>query len=279
MSVDTIAEPKLAPPWLFNANSVMAAGFALVMSILIDHLGRLVAGIIAGRAPVLYHNRVELTSGGTDLVLAGGALACLIAGVIFLTVYPGSRRYDTSKLAVLWLILHSFRQGLTYLAETPLIDDSDIALVLKALKAPPGLEVVVGAAGAVGLLLVALAAAPAFLAFAPHRSEIAAPGKRFVFVARMTLLPAIVGALIAVPFLLPDPGTKLVSQIPLTALFTVATLLAAPGTTTVIAPSERQHRRFSWALLVTVLVGFLVFRFALSKGIPIPPDPQRFFAS
>jgi len=26
-----------------------------------------------------------------------------------------------------------------------------------------------------------------------------------------------------------------------------------------------------------VIVAFLIFRFALSRGIPIPPDPESFF--
>jgi hypothetical protein len=220
-----------------------------------------------------------LTAAGSDLAGAGGALAALLGGIIFLSAYPGSRAYDTSRLAVLWLILNCFRQGLVQLLETPFDADSDLARALLTLEAPPGLDTVVGVAGGVGLLLVSMAAAPAFLAFAAHRSDIASPGRRVAFVAKVAVLPAMVGALIAVPILSPDPGTGLVQSLPVQGLFTVLILLAAPGTRTVEGPRERIHRPLSWALLVTVIATFLVFRFVLARGIPIPPNPQDFFAS
>jgi hypothetical protein len=261
------------------ANSALAAGLALVLSKLIDSGGRMIFGVIFDRAPIFYHNRVELTVAGSDLAGAGGALAALLAGIIFLSAYPASRTYDTSRIAVLWLILNCFRQGLVQLAETPFNADSDLARVLVSLDAPPGLDLVVGATGGVGLLLVFMAAAPAFLAFAPYRSDIATPFKRLVLVARVALLPAMVGALIAVPMLLPDPGTGLVQSLPLQGLFTAVTLVAAPGTKSVEGPRERQHRPLSWALLATVIATFIVLRFVLARGIPVPPNPQDFFAS
>ena len=44
--------------------------------------------------------------------------------------------------------------------------ESDLAVALASLNLPSGLDVVIGAAGGLGLLLVSMAAAPAFLAFA-----------------------------------------------------------------------------------------------------------------
>jgi len=265
--------------WPLLANSVLASTFGVVVGVLVDSLGRLILGIILERDPVLYHNRVEFLASGNDLALAGGALAALLAGGFFLALYPGSRAHDASRLAVLWLILHCFRQGFVPLAMTPFNPDSDVARALASLNLPSGLDVVIGAAGGLGLLLVSLAAAPAFLAFAPSRNHIDTPGRRVAFIAKIALLPSVAGALLAVAFFIPDAGIGLIEELPLYGLFTIATLLAAPGTRSVEVRSDGSSQGLSWGLLGTVIVAFLIFRFALSRGIPVPPDPETFFLS
>ena len=146
-------------------NSALASTVGIVIAVLADSLGRLAVGWFLDREPVLYHDRVLFTAGDNPLALAGGALAALIAGTAFLAVYPGSRRHDPSRLAVLWLILHCFRQGFVPLALAGVDAESDVALALTSLDLPAGINVVVGVAGAIGLLLVSLAAAPAFPGF------------------------------------------------------------------------------------------------------------------
>ncbi|HSL26298.1 MAG TPA: hypothetical protein VLA54_08465 [Acidimicrobiia bacterium] len=275
----SVDEVRRSTVWPLLTNSVLASTFAVVVALLVDSFGRLILGVILDREPVLYHNRVEFLAEGSDLALAGGAIAALLAGAFFLALYPGSRAHDASRLTVLWLILHCFRQGFVPLALTPLDRGSDVATALAALNLPPGIDVVIGAAGAIGLILVSLAAAPAFLAFAPSRQEIATASRRTGFVSRIAVLPGIAGALLAVAFLLPDAGTGLIQQLPLYGLFTVVTLLAAPGTRSVTPMSDEVRQRLSWSLVITVIITFLVFRLALARGIPIPPDPQDFFAT
>jgi hypothetical protein len=247
------------------------------VGLLVDSLGRVTMGMIFDRDPVIFHNRVVFESAGNDIALAGGALAALLAGGFFLALYPGSRAHDPSRLAVLWLVLHCFRQGFVPLAMIPFSADSDLAVALASLNLPSGLDVVIGAAGGLGLLLVSLAAAPAFLAFAPSRQDIDTPGRRVAFTAKMALLPGVAGALLAVAFFMPDADTGLIQELPLYGLFTIATVLAAPGTRSVEIRSDGNSQSLSWGLLGTVIVAFLVFRFALSRGIPIPPDPESFF--
>jgi hypothetical protein len=154
-----------------------------------------------------------------------------------------------------------------------------VAVALAHLNLPAGINIVVGVAGAIGLLLVSLAAAPAFLAFATSRSEISTPARRVGFVARIGLVGGLAGALLAVLFFVPDTGSGLVSSLPLYGLFTVATLLAAPGSKAVEPDPNSSARRFSWGLVAAVAVFFVLFRFALARGIPIPPDPETFFIS
>ena len=274
-SVDEVRRRSTA--WPLLANSVLASTFGVVVGVLVDSLGRLILGVISDRNPVIYHNRVEYLAPGNDVALAGGALAALLAGGFFLALYPGSRAHDSSRLAVLWLVLHCFRQGFVQLAVTPFDPDSDLAVALASLNLPSGLDVVIGAAGGLGLLLVSMAAAPAFLAFAPTRQEIDTGGRRMAFIARIAVLPGVAGALLAVAFFIPDGGVGLIEELPLYGLFTFATLLAAPGTRSTEIRSDGDSQRFSWGLLGTLIVAFLIFRFALSRGISVPPDPESFF--
>jgi hypothetical protein len=260
-------------------NSALCSTIGIVIAVLADSLGRLLVGFLLDRGPVLYHNRVEFTTGDNPLALAGGALAALIAGGAFLAVYPASRRHDASRLCVLWLILHSFRQGFVPMAQAGIDADSDLALALAHFDLPAGINVVVGVAGAIGLLLVSLAAAPAFLAFATSRREISSPSRRVAFVAKIAVIAGLAGALLAVIYLLPDSGVGLISALPLFGLFTVATLLAAPGSKSVDPDQGATAQRFSWGLVAAVVILFVLFRFALSRGIPIPPDPQTFFVT
>ena len=277
MTVSVEEVRRRSTGWPLLANSVLASTFGVVVGLLVDSLGRVTMGMIFDRDPVIFHNRVVFESAGNDIALAGGALAALLAGGFFLALYPGSRAHDPSRLAVLWLVLHCFRQGFVPLAMTPFSPDSDLAVALASLNLPSGLDVVIGAAGGLGLLLISLAAAPAFLAFAPSRQDIETPGGRVGFTAKMALLPGVTGALLAVAFFVPDAGTGLIQELPLYGLFTIATVLAAPGTRSVEIRSDGNSQSLSWGLLGTVIVAFLVFRFALSRGIPIPPDPERFF--
>lgn len=275
----SVDEVRRTTVWPVIANSVLASTFGVVVALLVDSLGRLIFGLLFDRDPIIFHNRVELTASGNDLALAGGALASLLAGVFFLALYPGSRAHDASRLSVLWLILHCFRQGFVALAQTALSPTSDGAKALATLELPSGIDVVIGAAGAIGLLLVSLAAAPAFLAFAPTSRDISTPSRRAAFVARIALLPGIAGALLAVAFFWPEPGTGLIQELPLYGLFTVATVLAAPGTRSVEVRPEGTGQRLSWALIITLIVALVIFQWALAKGIPIPPDPENFFAT
>ena len=277
MTVSVEEVRRRSTGWPLLANSVLASTFGVVVGLLVDSLGRLTLGLIFDRDPVLFHNRVVFQAAGNDVALAGGALAALLAGGFFLALYPGSRAHDPSRLAVLWLVLHCFRQGFVPLAMTPFSPDSDLAVALASLNLPSGLDVVIGAAGGLGLLLVSLAAAPAFLAFAPSRQDIDTPGRRVAFTAKMALLPGVAGALLAVAFFMPDAETGLIQELPLYGLFTIATVLAAPGTRSVEIRSDGNSQSLSWGLLATVIVAFLIFRFALSRGIPIPPDPESFF--
>lgn len=260
---------KRIPPALVLA-SVLASTFGIVLAQFLDDLGDGLLAVILGGEAVLYNNRVEFT-GASDLAWAGGFVLCLVVGLFALFVYPTQRGHGVPRLVLLWTLLQVLRQALTQAVLLPFGDDSQLALAYGTFDAPPGLDVVIAAGGGVGLLLIALSAASAFLAFTPHRSLAANPRRRLFFVLWIALIPAVASAFAAIPFFLPDSEGLVLAGLPVGAVMFVATLAAAPGTTTVFGPEEERVISWPWGLAVFLLVLLIFFLVVLEGGVSIDP--------
>lgn len=270
--IDAPVRTRLAPRPGFIGTSALASAVGVVVAAFFNNLGLAIAGVIGGRDPILYHNEVVYQSPGSDVALAGGLIACLVVGAFFLVLYPGSTRYDAARITTLWLVLHCFCQGFVQLALIPVSGSSNAALAYAALELPAGFDLVVAMAGVVGLLSVALASAPAFLAYSHRQAAISTPGSRAVFTSKLALVPGVAGPLLAVPFFLPDNGTGFIQTLPLLGLFTAATVLAAIGTRNVRVPSGGEAQGFSWLPLAWLVFLLLLFQFVLGRGVHIPPS-------
>lgn len=278
-AIDAPARVRARSRFGFIATSAVASAVGVVVAALVNNLGLAVGGLLTGRMPVLYHNEVVFLADGSDLARAGGVIACLLAGAFFLTLYPGSRRYDAARITTLWLVLHCFCRGFVQLATIPFSKTTDATRAFAELEVPAGFDLVVAVAGLVGLLSVALASAPAFLAYASKQSEISTPGRRLAFTARLALVPGVAGPLLAVPFFLPDNGTGFIQTLPLLGLFTVATVLAALGTRTVRVPDGATDQAFSFLPVGWLIFLFLLFNLLLSRGLYFPPSLDQPFVN
>lgn len=244
--------------------SVLASTLGIVIAQFLDDLGDGIMAVILGGEAVLYNNRVEIT-GATDLAWAGGFLLCLIIGFLALFGYPTQRDSGIPKLVLLWTLLQVLRQALGQVVPMPFADDSQLSLAYATFDAPPGLDMVIAAAGVIGLLLIALASAAAFLAFAPHRTLVSTAGKRLNLALWLALIPAATSAFLAIPYFLPDTGSLVVTSLPLTAVMFIATVAAAPGTTTVQGPYD--VRKTPWPVgLGAFLIVLLIFYLGVLEG-------------
>ncbi len=253
---------------------VLAATLASVLGIVIaqfvDDLGDgLLAEFLGGDA-VLFNNRVEFT-GASDLAWGGGFVLCLLIGLFALFVYPTQKGHGVSRLVLLWTLLHLLRQGLTQAMFLPFDDDSQLTLAYNTFDAPPGLEYVIAAGGGVGLLLLALASAAAFLAYTPNRKHVANARSRLVFVLWVATIPALISAFAAIPFFLPDAESLVLPGLPLAAAMFLLTLAAAPGTTTVIGPETERSTDWPWGLGAFLLVLLLFYLAVLQGGVAVDP--------
>lgn len=259
---------RIGPPLVVA--SVLASTFGIVLAQFLDDLGDGILAVILGGEAVLYNNRVEITAAG-DLAWGGGFVLCLLVGVFALFVYPTQRGHSVPRLVLLWTVLHVLRQALTQAVMLPFDETSPLTLAYNTFEAPPGLDLVIAAGGGVGLLLVALSAASAFLAYTPHRSLVATPKRRLVLALWIALIPAVVSAFAAIPFFLPDSEGLVLPALPLVAVMFLATLAAAPGTTTVIGPEDEQQTAWPWGLAAFLLVLLVFYLGVLQGGVSIDP--------
>jgi hypothetical protein len=233
-------------------------------------LGDGTLAIILGGQGVLFNNRVEFT-GADDLAWGGGFVLCLVVGLFALFVYPTQRGHGVPRLVLLWTLLHVLRQALTQAVVLPFSDESQLARAYVTFDVPAGLDMVIAAGGAVGLLLIALSAASAFLAYTPHRRHVSTARKRLVFALWIALIPAVVSGFVAIPFFLPDSEGLVLAGLPLVAIMFLATVAAAPGTTTVVGPEDERVMGWPWGLIGFLLVLLVVFLGVLEGGVSIDP--------
>jgi hypothetical protein len=252
--------------------SALGSTLGIVIAQFIDDLGDGILAEILGGNAVLHNNRVVF-SGVSDVAWAGGFLLCLIVGFLALFSYPTARGHGVARLTLLWMVLHLLRQAFFQAVLLAIDPASELALAYETLDVPPGLEYVIAAGGAVGLLLVAVSAASAFLAFTPHHKMISNGRKRFTFAFWIALVPAIASVFLAIPFFIPDAGSGVIPALPLTAVIFLATVAAAPGTTTVHGPEDQRETGWPLGLATTLIVILLVQLLVIRGGVSV--DPTR----
>jgi hypothetical protein len=250
--------------------SALGSTLGIIIAQFLDDLGDGILALILGAEKAdLFNNRVEFT-GASDLAWAGGFVLCLLVGLIMLFSYPTARGHGVARLTMLWTLLHILRQAFFQAAVLPFDSESQLALAYEELDAIAGLDLVVAAAGGVGLLLIALSAASAFLVFAPQHKLINTGRKRLTFALWIALIPAVASAFLAIPFFLPV-SSEVVRSLPWTAVIFIATLAAAPGTTTVQGPEDHRQTSWPWGLLGTLLVVLVFELVVLDGGVAVNP--------
>ncbi|MGI9610557.1 MAG: hypothetical protein ACR2NL_09730 [Acidimicrobiia bacterium] len=251
--------------------SALGSTLGIVIAQFLDNLGDGILAEILGGTAVLFNNRVEFT-GASDLAWAGGFLLCLILGFIALFSYPTARGHGTARMTLLWIILHLLRQSFVQAVLLPFDSESQLALAYETLdSAPAGLEVVIAAGGGIGLLLIALSAASAFLVFTPHRSLISTGRKRFNLALWLVVIPAAASMFLSIPFFISGESSGVISALPLTVIMFLATLAAAPGTTTVHGPEDWRETEWPWGLAGTLIVILLFNLLILRGGVSVNP--------
>jgi len=250
-----------------TVNSSLGFGLGFVLALFVYQLGLIAGGLLFGRGPEWYLDRVEYTASGSDFAWAGGVVLVLFFGWALASVYRGGEYYDGTRLAVLWVMLHAFRQGLMSLLRVPFSEDSDVARALAESTLPEALSWVFGVLGAAGLLGLGLFAAPALLRFARSPQDLSSRRGRSTFLGLIGLVAWLVGSLLVLPLLWPASGSEPLRFLPWSGAFLIVTLLMAsePRDTEPAGGSVR----LSWGTLLFLAILIAVARAFGVDGVPI----------
>jgi hypothetical protein len=255
----------------FFANSVLAAAIGVALARLAEQSSIAVVAAFLDRNPVITNSGTVLRNPGSDLVLVAGPITSLVLGLTLLLLYPGAKDRSAGRLVMLWTMLFAFRNACVALALGAVDEGSPVGLVFAHWNVPDGIDIALAIVGALALVLIAIGAAPAFLSFSRHRSEVATGKERLRFAASIALIPGLAGPLLAVAMFLPDAGAGFVTSLPLAGSFIIITVLAAAGTKSFKPPEVIEERGMSVGLIATFVAMVLVVRFGLGPGVPIPP--------
>ena len=247
------------------ANSSVGFALGTVVAWQVYQLGLVAGGVIAERDPVWYPDRVVYTLAGSEVAWIGGVVVVLAVGWALASIYKGGSRYDATRLAVLWVTLHCFRQGLLPLAWVPFDDTGHAGRALAATELPDPATWVIGVLGVAGLLGLGLLAAPALLRFAPE--DLPSKWRRMGFIGFIGIGAWLVGSLLVLPLFLPGSGAFAGELLLWSGVFLVFTLVASPE------PREiyvlREPARLSFGALI-VLAGLIVLaRVFLVGGLAV----------
>ena len=255
----------------FFANSLIASALGVALSHLFSIFVLAIVAAVAGRDPVLTATSVQMRAPGSDIVLLAQPIGAVVLGFVLLLLFPGSKDRSSGRLVMLWTMLFSLHAATTAMVAGALDDESPIALALKEWQVPSGVDMVIAIVGGLGLLLIAVGAASAFLSFSRHRSEVANAKERLRFTSLIALLPGLAGPLVAVAVFLPDDGSGYIKTLPLAGIFIVVTVLAAAATKSFAPPQVIEERTLSVGLVASLALVILAARYGLAPGVPIPP--------
>lgn len=242
-------------------------GFALGMAAayVFYQAGIVAAGLLYDREPIWYVDRVELAAPGSDAAWSGGIVLVLALGWALAGIYRGGSRYDGTRLAVLWVTLHLFRQGLVPLLQAAFDEKSDAAMALAASNLPDELTIAVAVLGAAGLLAIGYLAAPALLRFAPE--NLSTKKGRIAFIGLVGIAAWIIGTILVLPLLLAGAagvGWELAAW---GGGFLLFTLIASPEPRQIYA--TREPASLAWGVLVVLVVLVVAARLFLANGVSI----------
>ena len=246
-------------------NSSLGFALGLAAAFLVYQTGLVAAGLLFDREPLWFVDRVEFAAAGSDAAWSGGILLVLAVGWALASIYRGGSRYDGTRLAVLWVTLHLFRQGLLPLLRVVFDEESDAAVALAASNLPESFTMVVAVLGAAGLLAVGWLAAPALLRFAPE--NLSTKMSRIAFIGLIGLAAWIVGTLLALPLLVPGGEASPWGLVPWGGAFLLFTLVASPEPRQIYA--TREPANLAWGTLVLLVVLITAARLVLGDGLSI----------
>lgn len=210
-------------------NSSVQFALAFTLAFLVHELGLVLSAKWMGAAdPVLFHNNMSfrMTNPLQTLAFGIGPLAALAVGVgagALFRFAPGLEH--RGRRFILWLAIHG---AILFFGQAPSVahgPDGDLARAVHFLDWPPPANRVFGIGGVLGLIGCGYLLGRAFLSLAPRDTPLGRRRDRALWLAEAIVLPAILGAVLCLPFRVPPLAR---AALPFTTLVGIGwSLLAA----------------------------------------------------
>jgi hypothetical protein len=184
----------------FSINSALAFASAELMTIAFHETGHGLVAQALGFKPHIYAFYENNPTGSTQqslLILAGGPLASVILGLLFMLWYrKDEARYTFGRLLLFWLAWLGIMEFVNYLIVTPWLGPGDTAQFADLLGWSVATRYAIACVGIVLLIALTGPAARTMFAVAPADVPLDTPADRRRYIIRGFYLPLIGGTVL-----------------------------------------------------------------------------------
>lgn len=256
--------------WTLVATSSLLYTLAFNLTFFIQELFLVVPkALTPGLRPTLFHNNHRWLGEHalSSLFQGTGALATALVGVACLiALHMGRPRGGASRLFVVWMAYCGLLMALPQVVIGALSTGSDVGMAMVYLGLSQAMKNIAAVLALVAIAIVALALVKPTLALAQEQADVATPGARTRFIARVIAVPMLIGTALVIPFRVPREMIEVV-LLPL--------LVGVPGVLWMLAGAWRVRnaradgmRMGSFVLpLLAAIALLLVFQLLLRPGV------------
>ena len=226
-----------------------------------------------GLKAYLYHNNHgwDGTHEMTSLMQGSGALAIFITGIVFMfLLFRKKNPSNWIGLFVFWMAYHGFMQSLPQVSSALVAPLTDVGRAMGYLAISFNQGLIWGTLSILLMIVLNLWLSKKLLEFAPQDEMINHPLKRFRFIFRIAVLPAIIGTIFIIPFRLP-PWSQVIGPIKIMLISIPWILAFSWRIKSIILKGNRVNFKISILPILALIILLAIFQLILAKGVVFEP--------
>jgi len=261
--------------WNIFINSLMIYIAAFMPSTFLHELGHAISSFIFNGSPILHHNYVahltpeNMTSTENLIVMLAGPLASLFKGLLAGVLFLKYKKYNLLSLFLLWLAIFGLNNFLGYFLTGPFFTEGDIGKIYLLYNVPTSVQIVISVISAGLLLLLAYKLTVPFLLFSYKNQWVANGQNRKNFSLKILILPWIFGSVFVTLLYLPIVAFVSIVYPFMSGFIFIYPWQNANQIERVPISENRQIGKFSFPVLIVLIILILIFRLLLAPGIEL----------
>lgn len=222
-----------------------------------------------GLTSYLYHNNHNWDGSDprTDLMQGSGALAIFITAIFCLILLLFNRKSSKwIKVLLLWLTFHGFMQSLPQIIIGVVSPSTDVGLALDYMGLSLNVKLIISTISAGTVILIARFLSHYIVELAPQMELVNNSRRRIKFLILIALLPALLGAILSIPFRLP-PVSQIIAPFIVT-IMALPWMITGSSTNKSITLVENEiGKKVIWAAVIALILLLLFFQLVLAPGL------------